>query len=168
MSCEWDPLEWLISVYLFQRLLRYVAHAILNDFQNEICHINISCLMWASCKIITSELDMKSLILHFKQNNSLERGEKKATWTRRWNNINHTKAFPHSPSFPLVVYFTFWYILISSTVHQSFKLVVLKFLLVMCRRWNLEILLIFLEVDTVSSYKTNHLKKMTILGVCII
>lgn len=95
--------------------------------------------------------------------------KEKQTWTWRRGDINHTQRVEEriAPSFPFppsVVYFTFWYILISSTVHQSFKLVVLKFLLVMCRRWNLKFERFFLGVTNwrqtrFSCFMMNHLKE---------
>lgn len=145
-----------ITVYLlicFNNLLViYVAHAVFNDSKNGICHFNLSCQLRASCKIITFKLEawykMSTLWHQRLVLRSWMKRKRNKTWTSRWSDINHTQR--RLRLFALLpwcftshhftsLHFTFWYILISSTVHQSFKLVVLKFLLVMCRRWNLEI-----------------------------
>lgn len=103
-----------------------------------------------SCKIITLSL-LSNLILSkvpirwLKQivmNGMAWRREREhECWDQ--GDINHTTFhsthFSSSASSSSVVYFTFRYILISSTVHHSFKLVVLKFLLVsaeLSRAWD--------------------------------
>lgn len=142
--------DWYLFICFNDQVI-HVAHAIANDSKNKICHFNLSCPNArepsASCKIIMLELDIKSRLKRFSLKQIVVNEKiKTTTWTSRSTCINHAKMCPlfaSPPPPPSVVYFTFWYILISSTVHHSLKLVVLKFLLVMCRSWNLKTLFFF-------------------------